>query len=182
MQGKLLTRREILNKLSVDLTQLNEVENLEKEERERREEDDISGAGSGESDLNPKVDLQLPYTISTPGILTLIIDTLTSVIVFETSEDCTNGWREMLATGDGRESENKGLKALDSFGRVGAGCFQGNVFALGSYDGCHSLPTTQYCLSEFEFGSQQQRRLALLHGSCLPQACSREDMSEFDKF
>ena len=184
VQGK-LTRREILNKLSrhsVELTQLNEVENLEKEERERRDDDDdddVSGAGSGESDLNPEVDplkSQSPYTTSTPGVLSLIIDTLTSVILFKTSEDCTSGWKEMLATGDDRESENEGLKALDSFGRVGAGYFQGNVFALGSYDGCHSLPTTQYCLSEFEFDSQQQRRIALLHGSCLPQACSREDM------
>ena len=178
-QGK-LTRREILSRHSVDLTQLNEVENLEKEERERREDDDdISGASSGESDLNLEVDPlknQSSYTSSTPDILSLIIDTLISVILFETSEDCRGGWQEMLTMGDGMESENEGLKAVDSFGRVGAGYFQGNAFALGSYDGCHSLPTTQYCLSEFVFDSQQQRRLALLHGSCLPQACSQEDI------
>ena len=180
VQGKLV-RREISNKIliySVDLTQLNEVKNSEKGERERREEDyDISGTGSV---VIPEIDPlknQSSYTTSVPGVLSLTVDTLISVILLETSEDCSGGWQEMLATGDGRESENEGLKALDSFGKVGAGYFQGNAYALGSYDGCHSLPTMQYCLSELEvFDSQQQRNLALLHGSCLPQTCSQEDI------
>ena len=180
VQGK-LARREISNKISrysVDLTQLDEVKNSEKGERERREEDyDVSGTGSEVILEVDPLKSQSPYTTSVPGVLSLTVDTLISVILLETSEDCSGGWQEMLATGDGRESENEGLKALDSFGKVGAGYFQGNAYALGSYDGCHSLPTTQYCLSELEaFDSQQQKRLALLHGSCLPQTCSQEDI------
>ena len=68
------------------------------------------------------------------------------------------------------------MKALDSFGRVGAGYLQGNIFALGSYDECFSLSRTQYCLTDLAMETPGNELALLLYALCLPQACSDEDI------
>ena len=70
---------------------------------------------------------------------------------------------------------NNGAKALDAFGKVGAGYFTGNDIALGSYDECLSIASTQYCLTELAVETQLSSN-PLLYALCLPRACTEDDI------
>ena len=148
--------------------------NVERE-RERRDVDtEASGEGSGEKFQTPHLQLE-PLSL-TPGNLSLITDTLVSVLLSHSSQDCRRGWEGIFNSKSSRGTSN-GVAALDAFGKVGAGYLEGNRFALGSYDECHSLPSTQYCLAELMVKQQLAgSTLQLLYAMCLPQTCSENDI------
>ena len=145
-----------------------------------RELRDISSTGSGEypNSPSPAVDSmqENPFLSLTPGNLSLIIDTLVSAILSYSSKGCRMGWEDLFDSGSSREAGNS-VRALDAFGKIAAGFLEGNRFAFGNYDECHSLSSTQYCLTELEIENlQQQAEYSLLYAMCLPQMCSEEDI------
>ncbi len=64
------------------------------------------------------------------------------------------------------------VQAVDAFGKPGAGIFEGNLIALGSYDECLSIDHTQYCLVPL-FASDIG---AVRVGMCLPRECTKQDI------
>ena len=146
----------------------------ERQEMDKRQADEGSGENSEDETLTPEVDHPqnlTPPLYSTPGNLSLIVDSLIFHVVSASSDSCRTAWQELLATPD-----SDGVRALDASGKVGAGFLQGNRFALGSYDECHSLSATQYCLTDLRFRSTSQHEFALLHAVCLPLGCSEDDI------
>ncbi len=72
-----------------------------------------------------------------------------------------------------------GARALDAFGKLGAGYLDGNIYAFGSYDECFSITGTQFCLlhlilldreTEVTFASN------IFYGMCLPSECNADDI------
>ena len=103
---------------------------------------------------------------------------LSSVVTNGVSSECSEGWADLFNTTD-NSGFNNGLKAIDAFGKLTAGYLQGNAFALGSYDECFSLPSTQYCLADLVIETQiSPIELPLKYALCLPQSCSESDISQ----
>ena len=132
-----------------------------------------SGSGSGSLFGDP-----VKPTNSTPqdefmSLLTLfpLLDLLLrDNIIASVSTGCRRGWKELFNSTDSSGHSN-GIRALDAFGKLGAGYLDGNVFALGSYDECFHIPDTQYCLTNLTIGTA-----AVRYAFCLPQTCSEDDI------
>ena len=149
----------------------------QREVKQKRRETGSSESGSGDNTL-------LSGPISTPSnedILStssLFFDSLVSNIVAadSVSSDCSRGWGELHNTTDSSAINNR-VNALDAFGKLGAGYLQGNVYALGSYDECLSIATTQYCLTDLTLETPlSQTDLQFHYALCLPQLCSEDDI------
>ena len=115
------------------------------------------------------------------GVLTGDIPTFDSIIsnalTTGVSDECAMGWTTLFNSTDSNGISD-GLRAVDSFGKIGAGFVQGNMYALGSYDECFSLPNTKYCLSDLvvllDGGGLPNPEL--FYAICLPQVCSIDDI------
>ena len=147
---------------------------------EMRRDSDI-GSGSEDITLTPSNLLQdeTPYSV-TPSNLQGLLDVLVSNIQIATSSSCKRGWSQLFNSTDSLRINN-GEKALDSFGKVGAGYLQGNTFALGDYDECFSLSDSQYCLTDLIVLTPLEARY-ILYGLCLPQSCSEHDIYSLVNF
>ena len=103
---------------------------------------------------------------------------LSRVVTNGVSSECSEGWADLFNTTDNSGCSN-GLKAIDAFGKVGAGYLQGNTYALGSYDECFSLSSTQYCLADLVVETQIiPIDPHLQYALCLPQSCSESDIHQ----
>ena len=101
---------------------------------------------------------------------------LRSALTTNVAGECGEGWTTLFNTTDSDGITN-GLRAVDSFGKLGAGYLRGNWYALGDYDQCFSLPNTHYCLSDLivRFDGGDLPDPELYYAICLPQACSIND-------
>ena len=150
----------------------------------RHKRDEGSGdEGSGVDPsqfLIPEVPIleEYPLNLLIPSTITTLLNSLVSNILTISSRECRNGWRELFNTTDS-SGINNGAKALDAFGKVGAGYFAGNYIALGNYDECLSISSTQYCLTELAVENQLTSNplfFPLLYALCLPRACTEDDI------
>ena len=101
---------------------------------------------------------------------------LSSALTSDVTGECANGWTGLFnETADGFSN---GLRAVDSFGKLGAGYLRGNRYALGDYDECFSLPNTKYCLSDLivKLSDEDVPDPELLYAICLPKSCSVNDI------
>lgn len=74
---------------------------------------------------------------------------------------------------------NNSAKALDAFGKPGAGILVGNINWLGHFDECDGLKDFHYCLVEFNISQVfkvQGIQIPMLYGLCAPQECSEMDV------
>ena len=91
---------------------------------------------------------------------------------------CWDGWKYLMehnSPSDLGLDLPIGVQTIDAFGKLGAGLFQGNVFAYGSYDECLSLDHTEYCftiLAVIPYLDTFPFRL----GACLPLECHKTDI------
>ena len=106
-----------------------------------------------------------------PSLDSLISTALTTNVAGE----CANGWTQLFnQTVDG---VSNGIRAVDAFGKLGAGYLRGNRYALGDYDECFSLPNTQYCLSDLivKLNDNNLPDPELFYAICLPKYCTVND-------
>ena len=87
-----------------------------------------------------------------------------------------DGWTALFNQTDSSGISNA-IRALDAFGKLGAGYLRGNRYALGDYDECFSLPSTQYCLSDLilRLGADDLPDPELYYAICLPRGCTVND-------
>ena len=133
------------------------------------------GSGSGLLlDTTPRGENFAPLNecLSPLTLFTLFDSLLGDIVIGNVSTECRRGWGELFNSTDS-SGYNNGIRALDAFGKLGAGYLEGNVHALGRYDECFSIPGTQYCLSELTIESTA---LELYYAFCLPQTCSEDDI------
>ena len=97
------------------------------------------------------------------------------------SQSCKDGWEYLLTHDytlmrDGARfgTTTLAMRAVDASGKPGAGVFEGNLFAYGSYDECLVTDHTQYCIVPFYYPQQIYQSIYRL-GVCLPQECSDND-------
>lgn len=102
---------------------------------------------------------------------------ISSALTTDVTGECGNGWTRLFNQSVGGVSN--GLRAVDSFGKLGAGYLRGNRYALGDYDQCFSLSSTQYCLSDLivRLNDGNVPDPELLYAICLPKSCSNEDIT-----
>jgi len=72
------------------------------------------------------------------------------------------------------------LQTLDSWGKLPSGIFQGNLKFFGRFKECHSTGN-QYCLSYIGYLKEKLQDVfnSLQVGTCVPKACSKEDLTSF---
>ena len=92
------------------------------------------------------------------------------------STECLQGWATLFNTTNSLGLSD-GLQAIDAFGKLGAGYFQGNIYALGSYDECLAIGSTEYCLAEMMMLTQAPINPQIRYGLCLPRECSEDDIA-----
>ncbi|XP_071813468.1 nose resistant to fluoxetine protein 6-like isoform X2 [Apostichopus japonicus] len=94
---------------------------------------------------------------------------LANIQTHNVSSDCMEGIRKMTI--------NNTIKALDSFGKPGAGILAGNVNWLGHFDECTSLYGFQYCSIIFNVSQLQSvGSIPFTYGLCAPKECSDVDI------
>lgn len=93
------------------------------------------------------------------------------------SAKCLQGWATLFNS-TGSSGLSDGLRAIDAFGKLGAGYFQGNIYALGSYDECLAIDNTEYCLAEMMMLTQAPINPQIRYALCLPSACSEDDIAQ----
>ena len=133
------------------------------------------GSGSGLLiDAAPRREHFAPLNefLSPLTLFTRFDSLLSDIVIGNVSTECRRGWGELFKNSDS-SGYNNGIRALDAFGKLGAGYLDGNVYALGSYDECFSIPDTQYCLSELTI---ETPALEIQYAFCLPQTCSDNDI------
>lgn len=108
-----------------------------------------------------------------PNLDSLITNTLMTGV----SSECSEEWNRQFNTTDSAGISN-GVKAVDAFGKIGPGYLLGNVFALGNYDECFSLPDTMYCLADVKIAlnSDDFPDPEFLYAVCWPEACNTDDI------
>ncbi|XP_038070357.1 nose resistant to fluoxetine protein 6-like isoform X2 [Patiria miniata] len=72
-------------------------------------------------------------------------------------------------------------KALDAFGKPGAGLLEGNAVWLGNYDECLSIKEFNYCLSDIllnatKIGIKGVPVIYVRWGLCAPASCTNQDL------
>ena len=115
------------------------------------------------------------------GLLTGDLPTFDSIItnalMTGVSDGCAMEWTVLFNSTDSNGISD-GIRAVDSFGKLGAGFLQGNMYALGSYDQCFSLPDTKYCLSDLvvTLDGGDLPNPELFYAICLPNNCTIDDI------
>ena len=153
--------------------------------------DTISSSGSGSGGIISGSGGCLgssPNPILTPGgnknrlppVSTFFDFLLGDIVASGVSSECRDGWAELFDISDNTGTSN-GERALDAFGKIGAGYFEGNTYAMGSYDECFSISNTQYCLTELTLETAKTD-FELTYALCLPQACSKNDIIDSVNF
>ena len=69
--------------------------------------------------------------------------------------------------------------AFDAYGKPGAGLFEGNIYAYGSYDECLWIEKTQYCASPVAIApnyAASQNGALFTFAMCVPSECSVDDV------
>lgn len=110
-----------------------------------------------------------------PDLDSLVSNALTTGV----SSECSEQWNRQFNTTDSSGISN-GVKALDAFGKIGPGYLLGNVFALGNYDECFSLPDTMYCLADvkIQLNSEDFPDPEFLYAVCWPEVCNTDDIAQ----
>ena len=98
-------------------------------------------------------------------------------------EDYQNNCSQELLQFWGNLDNEKQAAYLDSFGKVGAGIFTGNVVYLGYYDQCIDIGNTDYCLFPFDVtlttttrvSSNASVTIPVEIGMCFPSSCDAKD-------
>ena len=99
------------------------------------------------------------------------------------SEPCINGTnylQEHYKTNGVGVNESLSTFAVDAYGKPGAGLFEGNSYAYGSYDECLWIEKTQYCVSPVaiapNYTDLQNGALKFTFAMCVPSECSIDDV------
>ena len=98
-------------------------------------------------------------------------------------EDYQNNCSQELLQFWGDLDNEKQTAFLDSFGKVGAGIFTGNVVYLGYYDQCIDIGNTDYCFFPFDVtltatptvSSNASVTIPVEIGMCFPSSCDAKD-------
>ena len=98
-------------------------------------------------------------------------------------EDYQNNCSQELLQFWGNLDNEKQAAFLDSFGKVGAGIFTGNVVYFGYYDQCIDIGNTDYCFFPFDVtltatptvSSNASVTIPVEIGVCFPSSCDAKD-------
>lgn len=155
------------------------------EELEREKRGVASGSGASEHPTNSEDLLRplhpenFPENFTLPfflAILSIPSDGFPGSLLGNISTECLQGWATLF-NNTGSSGLSNGLRAIDAFGKLGAGYFQGNIYALGSYDECLAIDNTHYCLADLVMSTQPPTNPQIHYALCLPRACSEDDIA-----
>ena len=93
------------------------------------------------------------------------------------SEECKAGAARILNSTDAATGLPLIVRMIDAMGKPGAGYFDGNMFAPGSFDECLDTGPgyAEYCIGPVKFNSKKIP-LMWYYGVCVPHGCTLEDV------